>query len=201
MYSEAARSKGGQVTAQKQREAALARYYSSPNYCKCCNSVIEVREGQKIGEVRAKQFCTQTCSARHNNKIRKRKTVQRKCKTCDNLVRDRRKYCSACTKSLRASKIHLHTKATLIGQRNGYQSYRSSVQHHAKLIYRQSGREYICSNCGYDKHVEICHIISVSNFDASTTVEEINRIENLTALCPNCHWEFDNNLLEIKNDS
>ena len=34
-------------------------------------------------------------------------------------------------------------------------------------------------------------------FDKDTTLNEINDINNLMALCRNCHWEFDNGLISL----
>lgn len=55
-----------------------------------------------------------------------------------------------------------------------------------------------CSNCGYDKHVEVCHIKSISSFNNESKISEINDISNLILLCPNCHWELDNGILKLK---
>lgn len=49
-----------------------------------------------------------------------------------------------------------------------------------------------CQKCGYDKHIEACHIKPINEFLEDTMLSEINSIENLIPLCPNCHWEFDN---------
>lgn len=49
-----------------------------------------------------------------------------------------------------------------------------------------------CEKCGYDKHVEACHIKPISSFTKNTLIDIINSPDNLLALCPNCHWEFDN---------
>lgn len=54
-----------------------------------------------------------------------------------------------------------------------------------------------CANCGYAKHVEICHKKPIKSFPVTATVAEINDISNIVALCPNCHWEFDNNCLRV----
>ena len=55
-------------------------------------------------------------------------------------------------------------------------------------------REYKCTSCGYDKHVEIHHIKSISSFivDSTATLYDVNNPDNLVYLCPNCHWEIDN---------
>lgn len=55
-----------------------------------------------------------------------------------------------------------------------------------------------CLICGYDKHTELCHIKPVSLFDADAKLGDINDPKNLIPLCPNCHWEFDNNLIPLE---
>lgn len=57
--------------------------------------------------------------------------------------------------------------------------------------------EQPCRNCGYDKHTEVCHRKAISDFDLSTPASVVNDKNNLIRLCPNCHWEFDNGLLDI----
>lgn len=49
----------------------------------------------------------------------------------------------------------------------------------------------ICQFCGYDKHVEVCHIKPIGAFSLDTLVSEVNAPDNILILCPNCHWEFD----------
>jgi len=72
------------------------------------------------------------------------------------------------------------------------------VREHAKRVLRWlNNRKRECVSCGYDKHIEICHIKSISSFDKNVTLNEINDPSNLVLLCPNCHWEFDNGLLDI----
>jgi predicted HNH restriction endonuclease len=89
------------------------------------------------------------------------------------------------------------TKGELIKIRKNYQSYRSCIRKKAELVFKNSGKECKCEVCGYDKHIEIAHKKAVSEFDDSATITEINNINNLIALCPNCHWEFDNGLLKL----
>ena len=89
------------------------------------------------------------------------------------------------------------TKGELKEIRKNYQSYRSSIRKKAELVFKNSGKECKCEVCGYNKHIEIAHKKAVSDFDDSATIAEINDINNLIALCPNCHWEFDNGLLKL----
>lgn len=95
------------------------------------------------------------------------------------------------------SPILQKTKGELLSDRKNYQSYRSGVRKLAEVIYSNSGKPLKCAICGYDKHVEIAHVRSVSGFDNDTTIAEINSINNLIALCPNHHWEYDNGILKL----
>lgn len=56
-----------------------------------------------------------------------------------------------------------------------------------------------CANCGYSKHVELCHIKAVASFDDNAFIGEVNHPNNIIQLCPNCHWELDNGLLKLTN--
>lgn len=67
----------------------------------------------------------------------------------------------------------------------------------ARHLYNKANLPRVCANCGYAKHVEICHIQPINTFPDDTPVAVINALENLVALCPNCHWEFDHGLLRF----
>ena len=51
--------------------------------------------------------------------------------------------------------------------------------------------------CGYSIHYEVRHIRAVKSFPDTATMAEVHNINNLIALCPNHHWEFDNGLLVL----
>lgn len=76
--------------------------------------------------------------------------------------------------------------------------YKSLQQSNAYSLIRWRARQKYnkvftcCSKCGYDKHFEVCHIKPISSFSDDTLLSQINDISNIIALCPNCHWEFDN---------
>lgn len=52
-----------------------------------------------------------------------------------------------------------------------------------------------CTKCGYEHHVEVCHIKPISDFEDTDTVGMVNSIDNIIFLCPNCHWELDHDIL------
>lgn len=90
------------------------------------------------------------------------------------------------------------TKGELLSDRKNYQSYRSAIRKLAEKIYKENKPECKCVVCGYDKHIEIAHIKSVSSFSDDSTIYEINDINNLIGLCPNHHWEYDHGILNIE---
>jgi len=66
---------------------------------------------------------------------------------------------------------------------------------------KTNNQKFNCHYCGYSKHIEFCHIKSISDFDDNTTLREINSEHNVVILCPNCHWEFDNNIIQLSDIS
>ena len=89
------------------------------------------------------------------------------------------------------------TKGELFEDRKNWQSARSSIQKDARRMYFEHNQNPKCAICGYDKHVEVAHIKSVSDFDDNTKISIINSIDNLIGLCPNHHWEYDNGILKF----
>lgn len=179
-------SLGGQATALILRKKALEAYYKNPNICHSCSSIIMVKEHEKVPAVRKKKYCNKLCLGKaHKLKWidfpKKRKTK----------------------KFINKSKFYYLenlTKGKLFQITTNWQSARGCIQKHARFVFEQSNQLKKCRMCSYDKHYEVCHIKGVSDFNEdSLIVEEINKIENLMALCPNHHWEFDNNLIDISD--
>ncbi len=168
---------GGKIKRQK----ALEKYYINPSVCKYCNKIIEPKEGQNLGEVRIKQFCNHTCSASYNNVNRARKAKPSK----------------PALPKVKFDRLQQKTKGEIFKIRKNWQSARTEIRRHAVHIY-STHNTGSCINCGYSKHIEICHIKAVSEFEDSTLVTQINDVNNLIGLCPNCHWELDNNIITIE---
>lgn len=89
------------------------------------------------------------------------------------------------------------TKEYLFDKRNSWQSARTEIRKQAMKSFEKSDKQKKCIVCGYDKHIEIAHIKAVSEFSKDCLVSEINKSDNLVALCPNHHWEYDNGLLDL----
>lgn len=171
-------SLGGKATALILRQKALSCYYKNPNICLQCKNIIDVKDGDKIPKVKKKKFCNRSCLALYKTKPKKEKVFKEK---------------------FQVLKDKFLTKKEIFDGCKSWQSARGIIQKHARFIYNNSEKSKCCIECGYEKHYEVCHIKSVSKFeDNALIISDINNIENLIALCPNHHWEFDNKILFIK---
>ncbi len=177
---------------------AMEKYLKNPGICKQCKKPI-IKEGKRPCEMRALTFCSCSCAAIYNGENR---TITKKAKLCKcgkQIDRTDSK-CTECKEKLNNKSIKNHTNITkneIFGKRANYQSARSAIRKHAEKIFELNGKEKVCVVCGYDKHINISHKKAVSDFDGNTTLGEINSIENLVALCPTHHWEFDHGLIVL----
>ena len=92
------------------------------------------------------------------------------------------------------------TKGELFKNRVNYQSARSAIRRNAAQVFEASSKERCCAICGYSKYYEVAHIKAVADFPETASITEINAIDNLIALCPNHHWEYDHGLLNLSQD-
>lgn len=137
------------------------------------------------------KFCGRSCASAFNNTMFPKRCKSIKCKNCSNLVYSGWTYCSCCIQENK----HIRTKYTfpvntIVELSKGTDANKySRIRSHARSVVRR--RPQRCLACGYDKHVEVCHIQAITDFDISATLAEVNNPDNLVLLCPNCHWEFD----------
>lgn len=201
---------GGKIRAKQQREAALANYYASPNFCLYCKKLIDVPTDVKVNQVRVKKFCDLQCYK--NYKVGKSTvrqptpSIKRNCQRCGNKFiarrdknyRARKRFCGICPRTRSTpNPIGNLTKRALFEKRKSWQSARSSLRRNAYMTFGRTGRPLFCFICGYNNHVQIAHRKSVSSFADDALVSEINNSINLVALCPNHHWEYDNKLFSL----
>lgn len=174
--------KAAEIGNKKRREKSLEDYYQSPNICKSCGEVIRVNDNQKVSEVRKKYFCNSSCSAKFNNLEREKKQKEEK----KEIVRPER-----------FSFFNGITKKKFFEKKGIYYKFRAEIRKHAQYVYEKNKGDKTCKVCGYDKHIQVCHIISVSSFSDESLITEINSKDNLVGLCPNHHWEFDHGYLKL----
>lgn len=166
-------------------------YNLNPNICLNCGKEILCSDGEKLSNVKKKKFCNQSCAASYNNRNRQKRKYY--CEKCGNLIGEgyveyhKRKYCDKCTPNYKDwSKI-------TYGEMKNLRKYQvnSRIRELARKVYVENDGSKICQRCGYDKHIEVCHIKGISEFSDDTPISVINDFSNLIGLCPNCHWELD----------
>lgn len=99
-------------------------------------------------------------------------------------------------KRLQNHVVHLK-KEELFNKSSCWQNARSTIARMARKAYADSDKPKSCIVCGYKNHYEVAHIKAVSEFPKDSLLSEINNVDNLIALCPNHHWEYDNMKLDI----
>jgi len=144
-----------------------------------------------------RKFCNSSCAASYNNKHPKRLRTK-KCKGCGVLIQAKWTYCQDCIKARGMGKYSTPIKEYTLQQikEKGKTWEYSNMRTHSRRVMKDKLTH--CENCGYEKHVEVCHINQVKDFPLETKVIVINSPENLVVLCRNCHWEMDHGLLKLK---
>lgn len=150
-------------------------------------------------ETQNPKFCSKSCAAKVTNRIPKRQRKIRVCSKCHLKLAHgyRSSTCMNCKPERASEKLKT---LTLREARQRYKSPTASyahalVRHHCHMLFKNLTKS--CLICGYDKHVELCHIKPISSFEEDATFELINSPSNVVGLCPNHHWELDNGLLSI----
>jgi hypothetical protein len=162
--------------------------------CKVCKKSIKRVPSQSKRSKSGNLFCSRSCSATFNNKEHPKRQKTKACCKCKKLIRSDSKYCGLCYQ-----KAHYLSGKTLkqATQNRKDNNRYSAIRKLSRKVYLESGRPKCCEVCGYDKHIEICHIRDIASFSKDTLVSEINELANLAALCRNHHWELDKGLLKL----
>lgn len=134
------------------------------------------------------KYCSRSCSAVASNKAVPRRKPEGNCVTCLEPIKSSRTYCKLCFQQTQIDWSAV-SYADISGKR-AYQKH-SRIRDLARRAIKQSGQSMTCVVCGYDKHVEVCHIKAISKYSIDTKISEINHPDNLVLLCPNHHWELD----------
>lgn len=176
---------------------AIEKYYNDPNFCKNCGKIIEITSKRYPSDARRMKFCCRSCAGSYNN-YKYPKRVADECTFC---------HCGG-RKDKRAELCHPCKTANTVD--NQYSAMVKDFIYHgnARVKYaqiRKLARQFIelweipftCERCGYELHVEVCHIIPIAEFEDHGRIIDVNNPNNLICLCRNCHWELDHGHLDI----
>lgn len=106
------------------------------------------------------KYCSQSCSAKINNLVPKRKRKIKMCKACKKNESGRNHYCLNCLPKFKERLLDAPLSKYL--ERKNDPNRFAEIRCHAKYIMKSEPK--ICKNCGYSKHVEVCHIKGISKF-------------------------------------
>lgn len=137
------------------------------------------------------KFCSLKCSATYNNTKNPKRQARRPCDSCGRSNKSTTSsLCRKCRPPVFDRTIgDIQTEAKY--QRN------SQIRGHARRILGKSKVPKHCGVCLYDKHVEVSHIVPISNWPEDTLLSIVNSLDNLEYLCPNHHWEHENSIYEV----
>jgi hypothetical protein len=179
--------KGGTTRARQLKEKATREYYENPSYCKNCGRIIELivnKNGSiRKADTKKKIFCSKSCSATYNNKLRDSKIILKKCSNpeCENFTGNPwfcSEYCSS--RMLKINKI----ERFLLGELDDDSIRCNTIREY--LITRQEGVCGVCKNPPIWNLKPIVFI--VDHIDGNY---ENNSPENMRAICPNCNSQTD----------
>ncbi len=140
------------------------------------------------------KFCSRSCAASYNNKKVSKRKPEHKCIDCGKSITANRARCMEHYLIwVKEREVKDMTLKEAIYEKHHKSSAFALVRTRARAYAKKLGFKE-CSKCGYDKHIEIAHIKPISSFSDEVMISVINAKENLMALCPNCHWEYDHNL-------
>ena len=158
------------------------------NLCKKCRK-----------ETKNPSFCCRSCAASFNGAAFPKRKLTRVCLDCSKVVKSYRHY--RCAEHLEEYKriVSESYRKFSIGEYRNKLSVKgkhpswlgSHIRNFARSWLKHLTKEP-CRKCGYNKHVELAHIRSVSSYPDTALIGDINSEDNVIPLCPNCHWEFDN---------
>lgn len=136
-----------------------------------------------------KKYCSLKCASISNNRLyQKRFPSKDKFCDCGRRKEKRARHCIACKREVYSTRT---LADALIEKYKDSGNRWNQVRKQARIRMEQWKVPKVCSDCGWEKHVEVIHVKGITTFPLNTLLVVVNSKENLKYLCPNCHWVFD----------
>lgn len=147
-------------------------------------------------------YCSSKCSCAQGNKIRWENHIPifNKCIKCKRKIHNESKLCQSCF-NLEKKEENKNITINQLKEKykNKFNGWYSSEIRNYNRVWNKHLLNLGCQVCGYNNHIELCHIKSIKSFSKNSTMKEINDEKNNLVLCPNHHWEFDNHILKLED--
>lgn len=192
----------GQSKYQAKKLGIKSQYKKKEFIKKECLECLKEFESNKTEN---RKFCSRNCSGKYIIRTIPSRKIERVCTKCDKKVKSHRH--SLCNEhhveymETRFDYVKELTLEDYWSKKSLQNLHASSKNAHIRVLCRSWLKHLTklpCHNCGYDKHVELCHIKAIKEFAPQSKLKEVNSEDNVIQLCPNCHWEFDKGLLKLK---
>lgn len=128
--------------------------------------------GEKITN-HGEKFCSHSCSAIFNNKLRKKPN---KCLNCGCEIEKRNKFCS--------HKCEYKYKKKQLNEKIESGDTTLDTRHYKRYLIEKHGEK--CMKCGWSERNPVTGKVPIE-LDHINGNSENNSLENLRLLCPNCH--------------
>jgi len=181
-------------------QRCVSDFNRPPIFTKCtnCNKEIKIQKSR----LKENNFCSRSCAAKLNGKKYPKRKRTRLCSSCGEYIGHCGDLCRKCyMKKLRIQsdkKNEEYGEKTIQDFKSIYARHKyQSIRNHAHRIATQHNLDKKCAVCGYSIHTQLCHIKDISDFNKLTKLKVVNDISNLVFLCPNHHWELDNNIITL----
>ena len=158
----------------------------------CQNSFTPKQNNQK--------YCCQRCLNSHRQRIW-RNHHKKPCIDCGKPILHHSKRCTPCSRK-HAQFVNINMTLKEYMNLSTYKGHPSWRHNKIRALAQYAFKDLTllpCANCGYNKHVEICHIIPIASFPEDTKIKDINSPSNIIQLCPNCHWESHNGIIDASS--
>lgn len=175
-------------------------------------STCQIEFEKKLAEISEgrNNFCSRSCSAKFNNIGKRRNPPKMRickecgasftrsgghpsvflCAECLDTYKNRTNYYKSCT---------LDQYRNLTSVKGKHPSWTNSHVRNFARSWNSALTQIPCQKCGYAAHVELCHIVPISEWPPEATLGEVNSAANLLSLCRNHHWEFDHKHLLLSD--
>lgn len=179
---------GGLIGGAKLKQLSIEKYYKNPSVCLQCGKVIEIKEGQRIANIKHKRFCNSSCAAFYNNARRLKKS--KICPVCKEKFYNKSKKQIYCSDECYRGQLKIISEKVisdwLVGKISGSEPNDPQALKNSIRNYLIEQENYKCSVCGWSEinPFNNKYPLEIDHIDGDSLN---NRPKNLRVLCPNCH--------------
>lgn len=168
-------------------------YLFRTNACVIFYVMPTVRNCIECGEFTSNpKFCSRSCAATFNNRKypKRSKGIEWLCPECGGEKYYQSVLCQTCRTRRHWDQALNRAIDDMFLIGNARIKY-SQIRTWARKLMKRAGRLDKCEKCDFSLMIEVSHIKAIGDFSPETLMKEVNAQDNMMALCPNHHVEFE----------